>query len=369
MARAGLGPSWRCLFANDFDKKKAESYRRNWGEKPLLVEDVANLKSSEISGHPDLAWASFPCQDLSLAGQFRGLAGKRSGTFWPFWNLIRILIEERRGPRLIVLENVCGVLTSHEGRDFATIATALTESSYAFGAMTIDARLWVPQSRPRLFIVAVRNDLTIPLAVQGGPSIIWHSPSLRRAQAALLEIERKHWIWWNLPLPAPRETTLADIKEEDPKDAIWNSSEETDYLISLMGTLHREKLDAAIELTKRTGTSLIGTAYRRTRGGRQRAEIRFDKIAGCLRTPVGGSSRQTLIFVEAGNVRSRLLTPREAARLMGLPETYVLPEQYNQAYHLCGDGVVVPVVRHLATHILQPICEANQGSKKVARAA
>lgn len=365
MARAGLGPMWRCLFANDFDKKKAETYRRNWGETPLLVEDVANLKSSQITGYPDLAWASFPCQDLSLAGQFRGLAGRRSGTFWPFWNLIRELIEERRGPGMIVLENVCGALTSHTGRDFATIAKALSESSYVFGAMTIDARFWVPQSRPRLFIVAVGNNLTIPTALQGRPSEVWHSNPLRKAQATLPENERRQWIWWNLPRPEPREMALAEILDEDSRSAIWNSPEETDYLISLMDTLHKNKLDAAIEFTKREGIRAVGTAYRRTRNGRQRAEVRFDRIAGCLRTPVGGSSRQTLVIVEDGNVRSRLLTSREAARLMGLPETYLLPDQYNQAYHLCGDGVVVPVVRHLAAHILEPIWVANQNTNRV----
>ena len=66
----------------------------------------------------NLAWGSFPCQDLSLAGAGAGLKGDRSGTFWPFWNLMTGLIQESRAPRLVVLENVCGTLTSHEGKDF-----------------------------------------------------------------------------------------------------------------------------------------------------------------------------------------------------------------------------------------------------------
>jgi DNA (cytosine-5)-methyltransferase 1 len=105
---------------------------------------------------------------------------------------------------------------------------------------------------------------------------------------------------------------------------------------------------------------MVGGIYRRTRTDddgvkAQRAEIRFDDVAGCLRTPAGGSSRQSIMIVQGGMVRSRLLSPREAARLMGLPEDYVLPENYNEAYHLAGDGVAVPVVRFLATHILEPI--------------
>ena len=91
----------------------------------------------------------------------------------------------------------------------------------------------------------------------------------------------------------------------------------------------------------------------------QRAELRNDGLAGCLRTPGGGSSRQILLFVNSENVRSRLLSAREAARLMGLPDTYRLPERYNDAYHVAGDGVVVPVVAHIARTVLEPILAAN----------
>jgi DNA (cytosine-5)-methyltransferase 1 len=105
---------------------------------------------------------------------------------------------------------------------------------------------------------------------------------------------------------------------------------------------------------------MVGGVYRRTRHdafGRkvQRAEVRFDDIAGCLRTPAGGSSRQTIIVVEGPEVRTRLISPRETARLMGLHERYKLPDNYNEAYHLTGDGLAVPVVRHLSHHIFSPI--------------
>src|SRR5690348_16986066 len=94
MARAGLTKDrkWKCLFANDIDKKKAESYRRNYPEDglldPMVVQDVAELDVNEDlpPGRADLVWASFPCQDLSLAGSGAGLKGDRSGTFIPFWD-------------------------------------------------------------------------------------------------------------------------------------------------------------------------------------------------------------------------------------------------------------------------------------------
>jgi DNA (cytosine-5)-methyltransferase 1 len=78
-------------------------------------------------------------------------------------------------------------------------------------------------------------------------------------------------------------------------------------------------------------------------------------VAGCLRTASGGSSRQTIVVVEGARVRTRLLSAREAARLMGLPDSYVLPARYNEAYHLAGDGLAVPVVAFLREHLLEPL--------------
>jgi DNA (cytosine-5)-methyltransferase 1 len=360
MVRAGLGSSWRCLLANDIDFKKAESYRVNWGPDNLIVKDIADINASKLPGRPDLAWASFPCQDLSLAGNYSGLNGKRSGTFWPFWELMRALITEDRGPRVIALENVCGALTSHSGRDFAAIASAFSEAGYRYGAMTIDARLWLPQSRPRLFIIGIRGDLHIPTELHNGPSGAWHSRALIKVHALISRTAQSHWVWWNLPLPPKRSATFTDLLEDPPESVDWNSNAETDYLMSLMNALHREKLRKALELTsRRPNLRIVGGVYRRTRDGQQRAEIRFDDLAGCLRTPVGGSSRQAVVVVEGGKLRSRLLSPREAARLMGLPDTYILPKSYNQAYHLCGDGVAAPIVRHLSAHIFEPILAAN----------
>ena len=119
---------------------------------------------------------------------------------------------------------------------------------------------------------------------------------------------------------------------------------------------------AKIAEAKRAGRKMVGTLYRRTRyqnGAKiQRAEARFDEIAGCLRTPAGGSSRQYVLVVDKGRVRSRLMSARETARLMGLPEDYLLPATYSDAYHLTGDGVVVPVVRHIAASLLGPLLNA-----------
>ena len=363
MARAGLGDGWTCLFANDFDPMKAAAYAANWGGGHLLCGDVAKIAPEALPGVADLAWASFPCQDLSLAGDCAGLgeaagnAMTRSGTFWPFLELMKALRARGRAPRLIVLENVHGVLTSNKGRDFAAIGAALAEAGYRFGALLIDAIRFVPQSRPRVFIVALDAGVPAPaFLIAGEPSADWHPPAMLAAVAALPVRARANWLWWRLPAPPARNAVFADLVEEDPKGVAWHTPEATRRLLAMMTPLHLAKVEAA----KRAGDRRIGAIYKRTRqdadgAKRQRAEARFDEVAGCLRTPRGGSSRQTLIVVEHGEIRTRLVSPREAARLMGLPDDYRLPSRYNDAYHVAGDGVCVPAVRHLAAHLLEPL--------------
>ena len=139
MARAGLGRGWVCLFANDFDLKKSRTYSENWGDAKLKTADVRTLATTDIPGRASLVWASFPCQDLSLAGAGVGLRGNRSGAFWPFWKLVEELGEQGRGPDIVALENVCGTLNSHGGKDFAAICGAFNRLKYSVGALVIDA--------------------------------------------------------------------------------------------------------------------------------------------------------------------------------------------------------------------------------------
>ena len=182
MARYGLGSDWCCLFANDIDEKKAACYRANFGAEDLLVADVASLKLSDLPGAADLVWASFPCQDLSLAGNGAGLNGDRSGTFWPFWRLICGLGKEGRRPHLVVLENVGGMLRSHSGKDFAAVSDALAAASYRFGALVIDAVELLPQSRPRLFIVGAADGTVIPDGcTASAPDLRWSTRALMEA--------------------------------------------------------------------------------------------------------------------------------------------------------------------------------------------
>jgi DNA (cytosine-5)-methyltransferase 1 len=363
MAGFGLGPNWRCLFANDIDQKKAESYRANHDDHShLLVKDVGDVVLGELPGEPDLVWASFPCQDLSLAGNGVGLNGARSGMFQPFWQLMTELKANGRGPKIIALENVCGAITSNNGRDFVTLAAAFSNLGYRFGAVVIDAVHFLPQSRPRFFLVGVRCDLSTHAELTaGGPIAMWHPPSLVKSHRLLPPTVSTDWCWWNLAKPATRNNSLSMVIEDNPKDVRWNTKLQTMRLLEMMTDHNMAKVDVA----RQSGERIVGTIYKRTRQDKngvkiQRAEVRFDQTAGCLRTPSGGSSRQTILIVQGDDIRSRLLSGREAASLMGLPETYILPERYNDAYKLAGDGVAVPVVQHLSKELFEPILNQNR---------
>ncbi len=320
MARAGLGPAWECLFANDVDVKKSRTYNNNWGAGVLRTADVRDIRAQDLPGRADLAWASFPCQDLSLAGNGAGLRGDRSGTFWPFWDVMKGLVEMERSPKIIVVENVCGAITSHKGRDFAAICNAFSSSGYRYGALVIDAKCFLPQSRPRLFVIGARADIALPRKlISKMPLEHWHTSALQRAANGLPLGTRSSWIWWSLPKPPKRQKRFADLIENDPKHVIWHTPMQTETLLSMMSDINLAKVEAA----KRSGRLAVGGIYKRTRANGQgqrvqRAEVRFDDVAGCLRTPGGGSSRQTLIVVDGENVRTRLISARETARTHGV---------------------------------------------------
>ncbi|MEM8771544.1 MAG: DNA cytosine methyltransferase [Pseudomonadota bacterium] len=343
MARIGLGPHWDCAFANDVDARKCDAYRTNFGGEELVEASVEALSLRDLPNErADLAWASFPCQDLSLAGMRGGIEAKRSGAFFGFWRLIEALDDEGRAPHMIVLENVPGLITSNAGADLDAIAQLMRERGYRPLAGLIDARAFTPQSRPRLFVVGLGP------GVHKAPVADGSSSNESSADAAFQRAGMTAF-------PSPRQirnTRLSDLVEMESH--AWDPASKTQDLVAMMGWHQRARLDALL----RSGARRVGAGFRRTRiiDGKkvQRFEARFDGLAGCLRTPAGGSSRQIIIAVEGGAVRTRLMAPREAARLMGLDDDYLLPDSRSAALKLCGDGVCAPAVRWLAETILEP---------------
>ncbi len=355
MTRLGLGNSWQCALANDIDSQKCTAYRANFGGEDLIESDIAAITLAQLpKAAPDLMWGSFPCQDLSLAGARGGIKAKRSGAFFEFWRITEDLAAAGRMPRIIALENVAGLLTSNSGRDFATIVELIAGAGYRVSAMVIDAKIFTPQSRPRLFILGFSPGAEPAFALAAPNNEL---TSLCDAVERLPAKVRQNWGWLQAPKITGRNTRLSDIIDWAASD--WHSPKQTKKLLDMMSQQQRNRINA---LTRHRARR-VGAAFRRTRiedgSTVQRVEARFDGLAGCLRTPAGGSSRQIIFAIEDGQVRSRLLNPREAARLMGMPEDYSLPESTTAALKLCGDGVCVPVVQWLAENIFEPGLRAH----------
>jgi len=345
LASLALSSDFDVVWANDVSEKKALVYGLNHPSQGLVLGDIRDVRGSDIP-HANLSWASFPCQDLSLAGKYLGLDGKRSGLVGEW---LRVLDETTDKPEVVCLENVLGLITSNGGQDLKNVCEGLQSFGYQVGALLLDARHWVPQSRKRVFLVGYLSD-EIPQSLRLDGPVSWSSsPSMEKAAA---EIEG--WVWWNLPKPDGLSVSLEDVLE---MDAPFDDEERRQHLIELIPNRHMEKLMSS--------SRSWFTGYRRTRNHQQRLELRFDGIAGCLRTSNGGSSRQIVVHKgKDGRIDTRLLTARETARLMGADD-YVLPEDYNAAYFAMGDAVCVPVVRHLVHELLLPLAKSSTSALTV----
>lgn len=359
MARAGLGPNWKCMLANDINPMKCAVYRENWEANELFEGDISELPSHLLHQVVDLYWASSPCQDFSLAGAGKGLSGKKSSVFYPWLKQVTKAVDSGFAPKMIAFENVTGLMSANSGKDFALVVNSIVKLGYLVGATIVDARDFLPQSRPRLFVIGIRKDLRIPTKLIGRRADNTNK-LIDNAFSSLSDISKESWVWWKLPLQNACSPTLSSIVQVHNSDQEWFSAEKTHKLIQMMNETHRMKLFDA----QKSGILTFGTVYKRGRPnetGRivQRAELRLDGIAGCLRTPGGGSSRQILMMIQGDDVKARLLSRREAANLMGLPKDYILPSKYNDAYLLAGDGVAVPVVRYLAETIFEPVLMAS----------
>ena len=347
LVRMGLErQGWPVAFANDVDKRKREMYDAHFGDadKHFKLGDIHGLSAKDVPT-VTLATASFPCNDLSLAGSRDGLRGKQSSAFWGF---VRILDEmKKRRPPIVLIENVTGFLTSHGGDDFKEALMALNRLGYGVDAFILDAARFTPQSRQRLFVVGVLREKSPPQT----PSF---DSDESRPEALAQFISSHPEINWNIrALPAPPETAvrLEEILEDLTDDATeWWSAERAEYLLNQMSSRHRETAERMIAGSKWS----YGAVFRRVRQGKSMAELRTDGIAGCLRTPRGGSGRQILFKAGKGKYFARLFTPRECARLMGADD-YKISAPVNQALFGFGDAVCVPVIEWIAEYYLDPV--------------
>ncbi|MBA7855330.1 DNA cytosine methyltransferase [Enterobacter cloacae complex sp. 2024EL-00215] len=366
LVREGLeGSGWQCVWANDISADKMSTYVENYGDDHFHLEDIWKVAAEPEKLLPEdvfLYTVSFPCTDLSVAGARAGLAGEESGTLHA---VLKILEQKKLAndlPKMVMLENVSGFLTSHGGKDVVETVKALSELGFVVDIIELDAVLFTPQSRPRVFLIAVIDTIAtkfMHVKNAGGLFNSWwqkfdEQPKLRsaRLKKIIASHEDLHWGLFDIPLPEPRTTTLGDIIEHDIPDdsSLWWSDDRKHHLFAQMSPAHQTKLQAMMD----NKFFSYGTVFRRMRAGASMAELRTDGIAGCLRTPRGGSSKQILIRAGNGGWNGRLLTPREYARLQGVRDSFVLPDNANKGYFAMGDAVCVPAIEHLSKYALTP---------------
>ena len=335
----GLKGMFSPVWANDICNKKAAVYCSNFKSNHFALDDIKNINGDNLP-YAHMSWASFPCQDLSLAGSLNGIDGERSGMVWEW---LRVIGEMPEQPAILLIENVAGLLSANKGENYKKLHYALSDLGYKSGAMLIDAVHFIPQSRPRVFIIAVKNDVDIPQTLQdSGPNWLHNKAAVALGEAL------PNWIWWHTDHPPRRRSRLVDIVD-------FSLPYDKNDVLQLIPPKHKEILDGL--------DRIVATGYRRTRNGKQCLELRFDGVAGCLRTPEGGSSKQFLIVKQNGEVNARLLSPRETARLMGAPDSFVLPETYNDGYKAMGDAVVMPVAAFIGESFLMKLAEAAYGEQ------
>ena len=363
---------WHCQYANDIDPKKQAMHNGQFG--PSLHYHLGDVWDTEavmtrIVDRPALATASFPCTDMSLAGKRQGLAGEQSGALLGFVQVLEQL--GRRRPAMVLLENVPGFLTSRGGADFAAAIDALAELGYWVDCFQLDARWFVPQSRQRMFVVGFAEELLESpillrrkhasdstdefddpylLALRRGGKI---RPS--KLLSAMERIEpATGWATIDVGNPPQAKYRLSDFLDADEQQSWWGEVEVARHS-AMMFDRHRRQVEALVA-DPRSETALTG--FRRVRQGLQRLEVRFDGVAGCLRTPRGGSAKQVVLLAGRGRLRMRWMTPREYARLQGAPD-FALPPNDIQAWFGFGDAVCVPAIEWIDRNVLSPIWESR----------
>ncbi|HHC6498758.1 TPA: DNA cytosine methyltransferase [Vibrio parahaemolyticus] len=365
---------WKCQWANDISLDKKQVYLDNYGSEHFWLGDIWDVLSTEskLPRSSFLYTASFPCTDLSVAGNRAGLAGEESGTLGALFEILKHKKNEDNLPKVVLLENVKGFLTSHQGQDVTDTVALFSGLGYYVDIVELDAINFTPQSRPRVFVIAVCEEIAsrvMHLKDSVTDDFWWacydKTPMLKsnKLKNIIKSSPTLNWALFPLCEPTPTDKRLIDIVEKIPNDSdLWWNDTRREHLHKQMSDLHLSELEKMVN----SNTLSYGTVYRRMRKGRSMAELRTDGFAGCLRTPRGGSSKQIIIEAGKGEWRVRLLTPREYARLQGLRDSFILPDNANKGYFAMGDAVCVPVIEYIAREILEPVYEAMKQHRSAA---
>lgn len=294
--RLAFEPYGTCVFSCEWDLKAQETYKANFGDKPL--GDIRLVDEKDVPDH-DILLAGFPCQPFSIAGVSKkkslgrehGFLDETQGTL--FFDIARILKEKR--PQAFLLENVKNLKSHNKGQTYKVIKNVLeNELGYTVYDEVINAKGLVPQKRERIYIVGFKKPLEFKFP--------------------------------NIPKEGP---TLSSILEKDVHEKYTLSDKLWGYLQS-----YKEKH------TKK------GNGF-----GYSLADLNSASRTLSARYYKDGSE----ILIEQENKNPRRLTPKECARLQGFPEHFKIVVSDTAAYKQFGNSVAVPVVEQIAQKMIQAI--------------
>ena len=286
-----------------------------------LFNDVSEVTGEQLRAvgfDPDngIITGGFPCQDLSIAGARRGLAGDRSGLFW---QIIRLADELR--PKWLVLENVPGLLSSNSGKDMGIVIGALEQRGYGVCWRVLDAQHFgVAQRRRRLFIVCCLADHRRPIEILFEPeSGIRHpAPRRKKEQDPASSFEAGTY------RKARRAQSVTDFESWTPDD--------------VTNTLNTFDLDEV-----RTTTAVL-MRQREGKDGGGKGPLLSDKSL-----TLASANDQTLFTTTT----VRRLTPKECERLQGFPDDWTAGQTDGHRYKQMGNAVAVPVVEWIMRRLVK----------------
>lgn len=286
----------KCVYSNEWDAEAQEVYKNNFGETP--EGDITKVDEKLIPNH-DILCAGFPCQAFSISGKQRGFEDSR-GTL--FFDVARIVKEKK--PKIVFMENVKNFASHDEGKTLAVVKATMEELGYTFYQKVLNAvNYGIPQKRERIYMVCFRNDLKIN---------DFNFPKGFKLQKHVEDFLLKD------------ESLVKDLYVDRP-DTYYNGVEDNEYSDKpiRLGIVNKGGQGERIYSTK--GIAITLSAY----GGGI-----FAKTGGYL---VNGKPRK--------------LHPRECARIMGYPDSYIMSKKKNQAYQQFGNSVVVDVLQYIAIEI------------------
>lgn len=283
------------IWANEFDKDTATTYRHNFGSSHLVEGDIRQIDASDIPDF-DVLVAGFPCQPFSVMGRKKGFDDPRGNLFFEIERIVKV-----KRPSVIFLENIANLLEHDEGKSFLTVYNSLVQFGYAFKYRVLDAKDYgnIPQHRARIFIVG------------------------------FLDIEKCEQ--FSFPEKIELTTRLNDIIDRRMKhDKSYYYNDSSFYYQDLKRIVTDKNA-----LYKINDTGVSTKAYR---------------ICPTLTANMGTYPDRVPVILDDFGIRK--ITPYECLALQGFPKDFKFSGiSLNSAYKQCGNSVVVPVIRRIAEQI------------------